>query len=66
MQKGNFKIPWDFSIRTDNEIQARRPDLVVIDKQAMICKIIDAAIPEDTGVKAKEDEKVQKIPGFGP
>ena len=58
LQKGKFKIPWDFSIRTDNEIQARRPDLLVIDKQAMTCKIIDEAIPEDTGVKAKEDEKI--------
>ena len=60
VENDKFKILWDFSIRTDNEIQARRPDLVVIDKEAMTCKIIDVAIPEDTGVQAKEDEKVQK------
>ena len=44
-------------MRTDHEIGARRPDLVIIDKS---CQIIDVAIPKDNGVREKEDEKVEK------
>ena len=51
---------WDFSVRTDHEIEARKPDLLIIDKSENNCKIIDVAIPEDGRVRAKEDEKVEK------
>ena len=47
-------------MRTDHEIGARRPDLVIIDKRDKSCQIIDVAIPEDNGVREKEDEKVEK------
>ena len=39
---------------------ARRPDLVLVDKSKKSCRIIDLAIPEDSGVKEKEAEKVEK------
>ena len=32
VEKENVKILWDFNIQTDNEIQARRPDIVIHDK----------------------------------
>ena len=51
---------WDFSVRTDHEIEARRPDLLIIDKSEKNCQIIDVTIPEDGRVGAKEDEKVEK------
>ena len=51
---------WDFSVRTDHEIEARRPDLLIIDKSEKNCQIIDVEIPEDERVKANEDEKVEK------
>ena len=35
---------WDFSIQTDHVIEARRPDLVVVDKKERSCKIIDFAV----------------------
>ena len=47
-------------MRTDHEIGARRLDLVIIDKRDKSCQIIDVTIPEDTGVREKEDEKVEK------
>ena len=50
----------DFSIRTDHEIEARRPDLLIINKRENNCQIIDVAIPDDGRVRAKEDEKVEK------
>ena len=34
---------WNFSVRTDHEIEARRPDLLIIDKSKMKCQIIDVA-----------------------
>ena len=37
---------------------ARRPDLLIIDKKAKNCQILDVAI--DGRVRAKEGEKVEK------
>ena len=51
---------WDFSVGTDREIEARRPDLLIIDKSEKNCQIIDVAIPEDERMRAIEDEKVEK------
>ena len=57
----DYKLLWDFSVRTDHVIGARRPDLLIIDKRDKSCQIIDVAIPEDNGVRAwKEDKKVEK------
>ena len=60
LENENYKLLWDFSIRTDHNIEARRPDLVLVDKSEKRCQIIDVAIPEDSGVKEKEDEKIEK------
>ena len=51
---------WDFSVRTDHVIEARRPDLLIIDKSEKKCQIIDVEILEDERVRANEDEKVEK------
>ena len=47
------------SIQTDHVIQARRPDVILIDKEKKECKIIDFAIPYDSRVNAKEMEKIE-------
>ena len=44
---------WDFSIQTDDVIEAQRPDLVVIHKERS-CKIIDFAVPEDSRIEEKD------------
>ena len=41
VEKENVKILWDFNVQTDNEIQARRPDIVIHDKSNKSCYIID-------------------------
>ena len=51
---------WDFSIQTDHVIEARRPDLVVVDKKRRTCKIIDFAVPGDSRIEEKEKEKIEK------
>ena len=60
MENENYKFLWDFSIRTDHNIEARRPDLVLIDKREKYSQIIHVAIPEDSEVKETENEKVEK------
>ena len=47
-------------MQTNNEIQARRPDIVIRDKSNKICFIIDVAIPGDARVPQKEVEKIEK------
>ena len=55
---------WDFSIQTDHLIEARRPDLVAVDKKDRSCKIIDFAVPGDSRIEEKEKDK-RKIPRLG-
>ena len=60
LENDKAKILWDFSIQTDHVIQARRPDIVVKDKELDHTWIIDIAVPGDGRVKEKEREKVEK------
>jgi len=54
------KVLWDFNIQTDKLIEARRPDIVLVNKETKECQIIDIAIPGDTRVEKKEEEKIDK------
>jgi hypothetical protein len=54
------KILWDFEIRTDRVIPARRPDIVVLNKSNRTVTIIDVAVPSDRNIKTKEREKIEK------
>ena len=60
LENEDYKLLWDFSVRTDHEIGARKPDFVIIDKRDKSSQIIDVAIPKDNGAREKEDEKVEK------
>ena len=60
MENENYKILWDMMIQCDQNIQARRPDIVFIDKRTKEAKIIDIAIPGDKRVEAKENEKIER------
>ena len=33
-----YKILWDFSIQTDHVIEARRPDMIIVEKKSNKCK----------------------------
>ena len=50
-------IIWDFGIKTDHRNPARRPDLVLINKNERTCQLVDFAVPTDHRVKLKENEK---------
>ena len=62
LENENYKILWDFSIQTDHVIEARRPDLVVVDvnNKKRTCKIIDFAVPGDSRIDEKGKEKIEK------
>ena len=59
-ENNTHKILWDFDIRTDHLISARRPDLIMINKKKRTCKIVDFAVPADHRIKLKECEKKDK------
>ena len=56
----NFKKLWNFTVQCDRKIEARRPDVVFIDKNEKEVVIIDVAILGDDRVKDKELEKLKK------
>ena len=56
---------WDFSIQTGHVIEARRPDLVVVDKKEGSCKIIDFAVPGDSRIGEKGKDKIEKYQDLG-
>ena len=60
MESANFKILWDFTIQCDRKIEARRSDIVFVDKKEREVVIIDVTIPGDDSVKDKELEKLEK------
>ena len=59
VESENFKILWDFTVQCDREIEARRPDIVSIDKKETEVVITDVGIPGDDRVKVKELEKLE-------
>ena len=65
VENEQVKLLWDFNIQTDKVIEARRPDLLLVNKQTRECQIIDVAIPGDTRVIKKEEEKIEKYRELG-
>ena len=65
LENEDYKILWDFSIQTDHVIEARRPDLAVVDKKEKSCKIIDFAVPGDSRIGEKEKDEDRKISRLG-
>ena len=65
LENEDYKILWDFSIQTNHVIEARRPDLVVVDKKERGCKIIDFAVPGDIRIEGKEKDKIEKYQDLG-
>ena len=60
LENSDVKILWDFNMHTDRIIEARRPDIVVVNKMDSETLIIDIAVPCDYRVKEKESEKIEK------
>ena len=51
---------WNINVNCYNVIEARRPDIILIDKKERKGIIIDTAVPADVRVGEKEREKMEK------
>ena len=60
VENEEVKILWDVMIQCDREIKARKPDIVVVNKNERSCAIIDIAISGDIRVSEKEKEKMER------
>ena len=60
VENEEIKVLWDINIQCDNLIEARRPDLIVIDKKERKGIIIDIAVAADVRVEEKGKEKAEK------
>ena len=63
VENEEIKVLWDINIQCDNLIEARLPDLIVIDKKEKKGIIIDIAVPADVRVEGKK-RKSGKVPRF--
>ena len=59
METADVKILWDFNIQTDHIVEHRLPDVVILDKKANSCHLVDIAVPADNRIDV-EKEKIQK------
>ena len=53
-------ILWNMPVTTDKQINANRPDTIVMDKKANSCLMIDMTIPSERNVSIKQVEKLSK------
>ena len=60
MEDYDVKLIWDINIQCDNIMESRRPDLILVDKKAKSCIIIDVAITRDYRICDKEIENIEK------
>ena len=58
-ENGSWKILWDVTLQTDHVTEARRPDMVIMDKTKNECKIIDFACSFDSRIEKKEKDKMK-------
>ena len=57
MEDDDVKLIWDINIQCDNVIEAKRSDLILVNKKAKSCVIIDVAIPGDCRIREKKNRK---------
>ena len=60
IENESVKILWDMTIQCDHHVEARRPDIIVMEKDSKKALIIDIASSGDHNVIEKESEKVEK------
>ncbi|XP_067940473.1 uncharacterized protein [Watersipora subatra] len=65
LENEKVKLLWDFNVQTDQVLEARRPDLILTNKETKQCQVTDIAIPRDTRVVQKENEKIDKYKELG-
>ena len=61
VKNDDLKTLWDVMIQCHREIKAKKPHIVVVNKNERVCATIDIAIPEDIRVcEKKKKEKIER------
>ena len=60
LENDTHKHVWDFDVRTDHFILARRPDLFNNQQKKKTCQFVYFVVPADHRIKLKENEKRNK------
>ena len=60
VENNEIKVLWDFTIQTDKEITAIRPDIVLMNKKDKAALLVDIAVPRDDNIVNKLSEKVEQ------
>ena len=60
MKDHDVKLIWDINILCNNVIEARILDLILVEKKAKSCVIIDVALRGDCRIREKEIKKIEK------
>ena len=55
-----IKVLWDVNIQCDHIIEARTPDIVIMNEKDENCFIVNIAIPRHSRLSEKEGKKVEK------
>ena len=55
LESYEHKILWDFQIQTDHQLEYNQPDLVVLDRKARDCIILDVEYFFDTRIIHKDN-----------
>ena len=58
-ENDKVKLFWDFNVFTDRVIEARRPDIMVLNKETKECLIVDTAVPGDTKSTPKKTKRLR-------
>ena len=59
MENDSWKILCDATIQTDHAIEARSPEIVLIDKTENECTIIEFECPFDSRIEEREKDKMK-------
>ena len=60
LENDSYKLQKDFDTQTDHLISVRKPDLIIINKNKRMCKIVNFSVPADHRIRLKECEKKDK------
>ena len=60
VEDDDVKLIWDINIQCDNVMEAKRSNLILVDKKTKLCVIIDFAIQGDCRICEKEIENIKK------
>jgi len=60
MESSSMRLLWDFTIQTDRHLSHNSPDIVCVSHQHSTAFLIDVAVPGDSRISQKINEKREK------